>query len=300
MLTVWMGLALSTAFAAAPNLDALRQGCFEQRDMAACKQATKELEGAGDAAGAVRAASFTCQSGHALGCFLTSMIPLRTKGYEVRHPDVMKGFHRACELGYRDGCHNAGVIPFEGLYGATRARDAATRAWLKKGCVLEHADSCQIYAFMVLRGWGGVTAVPNPLPLFERACALGNTYGCAQVETLTSQMPEPGPMAVSEPAKYFSGGLGATGLSCQLKDAALLPVPAIIGSLAVEKDALMACDPDGGDYRVGWSMERGAVSQPVVEGGGADQNRCLAAAIARATVSDFSGSCTATVHVPAG
>ncbi len=308
MSSVWVVLSVGAALGAPTDLDASRDACFQQRDVAACKSLSDSLEKSGDIDGALQALEVSCAADQAKSCFLMSMVPLRTEGFSYTHPEVMEGFQRACDLGYPEGCYNAGVIPFEGIYGATKTLDAATRSQFEKGCALDHGDSCQAYAWMSLQGFGGVSCVPAPLPLFEKACALGNQYGCAQFELLSPEVPESGPIQVSLPEKFYPARpgipitqwLAASGLQCELRDPALRPHATIVSSIAVRTAELSSCDPDGGDYQASWSLADGAVLSPKISGGTEAQNTCVAAVMSEVTISTFDGTCQATLHLPGG
>jgi uncharacterized protein len=283
----------------APLQGAGLDACHRDKDAEACMGLGRALQSGGDLAGAQDALTKACDAGAWKGCFEAAFLPLRHEGLEKDFPSIVSLFGRACDLGEPTGCQNAGVIPYQGLYGAP-VNKTGTRAWFRKGCDLDNGASCALLAYMSLKGEDGPKGDPEPLPLFQKSCDLGEEkLGCENLEKLRkASAPKTTIKTTVQVASLTVDGVRVTALDCKLDGGGMLASMGIVAALAKERTELLGCDGDGGAYTLSWTWDGGGVAAPEVGGGTAEQNRCVAQALTGAS-GKFVGACSATLHLPA-
>lgn len=202
----------------------------------------------------------------------------------------------ACNTGNAEACLDAGTILVNGVGGVAKNETAALRLE-SDACAVDVARACLAAGVMLANGIGAASDADAARVKLTRGCELGDQDACRVAERLAStRIPdELVPDANLRVGSIAADGLELRDVACAVDDGPpMLGALVVVASLAKQHRAIDKCAPKGQAFAATWTFTRGKVKQPVVTGGSASANACVARAIAKA-IAPFEARCGAFV-----
>ncbi len=190
----------------------------------------------------------------------------------------------ACRGGDGNACTDAGNLLVNGLGGVPRDPEAALRLE-SDACEDGVADACVGAGVLLESGLAGVGGHDSARDKFTRACELGVEAACRKSKalgaaTVPTQLVADANLRVGD---IEADGLALRELACAVDDGPpMLGALVVVASLAKQRKAIDKCAPKGQAFAVTWTFVNGKVRSPVVTGGSAGANACVAKALVRA------------------